>query len=164
MVPCMMTGLIMHRQLRRPRAAGSTRNAILAAEATSQRAHLPEKSPTGLIFRFRRCDRGGKYPRCPFRKFLASFLNLALVRSRRIEFSLITSWSWAEPSTSFVLLSARLAERRSTDQRCPRIGPTVGMSMSLVVVVEIRQQALLEIRHRVEVASLQEPSRQDAEP
>src|ERR1700722_11685304 len=87
-----------------------------------------------------------------------------MIRPRGIQVTLELLGPRAEPRSSLPLLATGLTERDSSHQRCPGISPAVGMGMMTIVVGDERQQASLEIRHRVEVAPFQEASPQHAEP
>ncbi len=62
------------------------------------------------------------------------------------------------------LLTASLAERGGPHQRLSRVGPAVGVSVLAVVILQKGEQALLEIGRGVEISTLEEPARHDAEP
>src|SRR5271157_2324481 len=102
--------------------------------------------------------------RCPFRKFLASFLNLTLIRPWRIKVAFKLLGPWTKPCAPLPLLTAGLTERSRPHQRCPGVSPTVRMGMAPVIVFDIPEQSRLEICHRSEIASLQEPPSKHAEP
>src|SRR3954466_10178271 len=97
--------------------------------------------PTGFDSEFLTQD-----TRCLFRKFLASFLDLAFIRPWGIEKPFESLGPWAEPRSSLPLLATGLTERDPTHQWWSRIGPTIGMGMMPVVVVEEGEQSRLEIR------------------
>ena len=94
--------------------------------------------------------------RCPFRKFLASFLDLTFIGPRGVKSTLESLGSWAEPRTAMLVLATSLTERNPTHQRCPTVGPSIGMGMMLIVVAEKGKQSLHEFLHRTEVTSFQE--------
>src|SRR6266545_3324085 len=102
--------------------------------------------------------------RCPFRKSLASFLGLSLIRPWRIEVAFKLLGPWTKPGAPLPLLTAGLTERSPPHQRCPGVSPTVRMGMAPVMVFDIPEQSRLEICHRSEIASLQEPPSKHAEP
>src|SRR5271157_282847 len=70
---------------------------------------------------------GPSAPRCPFRKFLASFLNLTLIRPWRIKVAFKLLGPWTKPCAPLPLLTAGLTERSPPHQRCPGVSPTVRM-------------------------------------
>jgi hypothetical protein len=105
-----------------------------------------------------------KDARCPFRKFLASFLVLSLIRPGRIEVAFKLLGPWTKPCAPLPLLTAGLTERSAPHQRCSGVSPTVRMSMAAIIVFDVPEQSRLEICHRSEIASLQEPPSQHAEP
>src|SRR3954447_23527360 len=102
--------------------------------------------------------------RCPFRKSLASSLELSRVWPRRIESPLEPTRTGTEPGPSPPLLSPGLTERDPTHQRRPVIGPAIGMGVMAVVVLQERTEPSRELLRRGEVAVLQESPHQDAEP
>src|SRR5208282_183587 len=71
---------------------------------------------------------------------------------------------WTKPCAPLPLLTAGLTERSPPHQRCPGVSPMVRMGMALVIVFDIPEQSRLEICHRSEIASLQEPPSKHAEP
>src|ERR1700689_2031454 len=68
------------------------------------------------------------------------------------------------PGSPTLLLTTRLRERRATHQRLTGVRPTIRVRVHRIVTLQILQQTLLEIRWRTEVATLQETTRQHAEP
>ena len=71
---------------------------------------------------------------------------------------------WTKPRAPLPLLTAGLTERSPPHQWCPGVSPTVRMGMAPVIVFDIPEQSRLEICHRSEIASLQEPPSEHAEP
>src|SRR5271166_3195690 len=77
--------------------------------------------------------------RCPFRNSLASSLDLALIRPRRVEVAFKLLGPWTKPRAPLPLLTACLTEWSTSHQGCPGIGPTVRMGMTTVIVLDKRK-------------------------
>ena len=91
------------------------------------------------------CDGWGS--RCPFRKSLASSLDLALIRPGRVDVAFKLLRPWTKPRAPLSLLTACLTEWGITHQGCPGIGPTIGMGMTTVIVINKCNQPRLEVCH-----------------
>ena len=76
----------------------------------------------------------------------------------------VRSVSAEGPATPVSPLSAGLTERRSPHQRLPRVRPPVQVLPPPVTRLQVRRQPPLELGRRGEVAALEEPPRQYAEP
>src|SRR5215468_10984186 len=70
----------------------------------------------------------------------------------------------AEPGPALPALPPGLAERRTALQRLAGVRPPIRVRLLLVVRLQVRPQAPLELRHRGEVATPQELPRQHTEP
>src|SRR5262245_56705041 len=69
----------------------------------------------------------------------------------------------AEPGPALLPLPPGLAQRRAAYQGLARVRPPIRVRLVLIVVLHVPPQALLELRHRGEVATPQELPRQHAE-
>src|SRR4051794_38054157 len=81
-----------------------------------------------------------------------------------MEDTLIQLGACTEPGPALLPLPPGPAEGRAAHQRLARVRPAVGVRLLQVVRLQVSDQALLELRHRDEVATPQELPRQDTEP
>src|SRR5262249_30225493 len=77
------------------------------------------------------------WARCPFRKFLASFLKPSVVWPWGIKVSLKPLRLWPEPGTPLLLLATCLTERNPVSHRRLRVVPRIRMGMRPVVVLKV---------------------------